>query len=626
MNKNSIKDKVTINGSEKMFNIDADEVDILHPSVISFSEEEGLQNSSLTSNRQPQTPTRAMNSIIEEEDSPDVTCSTVEDASDLYASVPGSQQGKRLSFYSNKESNNSSTSLIMNKGFIFGGDSVFSSANQTTVDENFVPYQVGQGYSGSASKRNSQSLKYVPIPKLPPVNRTRSPNRNTRSPSPERIATRGNKPSGKSDGGPFNFSSSSLQPPQSGSRTLFRKGHRYKHSSVSMNFFQEPEVKVPLNIAKSLPVPDFSDLKLNFTWPTHHIQLGLVVLQALSCLTVFHFGQSNTWTNFFTLSHFILYDILGSLAVVFIDLLSYFEVWGTSTIRYPFGLKRIDVLISFGFAISMCFVGLDLVFHVVEEIVVLFVESSNHEQHVDLVENIPHSHNSSITDSDMLLWYSVLCASAVISTATLWFTFYSKNNIDNKYKTKTPFITLLYTSYLMMYPIIAGFTRFTDFVATISIALFIIYYGLKVVKWTGTMLLMGFPVTSLESQGGMFLADKDFVKPAKAEDSGAVIEEDYVPEMHMRSKMFFDQEYEPTIVKAKLGEKIEQLNAFKSNCTFKYTDLIISNVNFNFYIVLMRLNMKGGSNEEELALRLEIDKCVRTFFQNVETTLEIERL
>ena len=71
---------------------------------------------------------------------------------------------------------------------------------------------------------------------------------------------------------------------------MFRKGHRYKHSSVSMNFFQEPEVKEPLNIIQSLPVPNFKDLSSNLIWPKTHVQLSIVFVETLVAVYVFNMG------------------------------------------------------------------------------------------------------------------------------------------------------------------------------------------------------------------------------------------------------------------------------------------------------------------------------------------------
>ncbi|AET38237.1 Zn(2+) transporter ZRG17 Ecym_2516 [Eremothecium cymbalariae DBVPG len=563
-----------------------------------------------------QTPPRKMNRIVEEDTPP-------------LAEEPCNNSPLRqaVSLYSLGGANDSSSSLVMNKGFTFGGDVSGGESNSTSWEVG-MPGAPGSG-SGS-SKRNSlnlnnaQAWKYIPQPKLPPVMRTHSP-------SPDQGVAKGQQQQRGSlimDGAPFNFSSSSLQPPtSSSSRASFRRGHRYKHSSVSMNFFQEPEVKVPLNIAKSLPIPDLSDLHMNMKWPIHHLQLGLTLLQAVLCMVIFHLGQRHEWGNFLTLSHFIVYDILGSLTIIVVDILSQFEVWGTGTITYPFGLNRIDVLLSFGFAVSLCFVGLDLIFHILEEVIVLFVENGNHDQHADIVESIPHSHHTHVESNSLPLWYLVLCFSTLLTVTALCTTFNTKNNTDIRYKTKTPIITLAYTSYLLCYPITLQFTDYGNYVATISIALLIISYGLNVVAWTGTVLLLGFSATPLEAPGLQLLSDTSTPKLSTYQQkiAGLSVKNPHPTSARLGLQRLSDN-YEPTVLKARIIELIEQLPHFKINCSFNYSDLVISKVNFDLFIVLLKLNMNGGSNEEELDLRLAIHNCIKTLFSKAETTIEIERV
>lgn len=508
------------------------------------------------------------------------------------------------SLYSVPDANNSSGSLLCNQSFTFGG----TASNNTD------------------SRRHS--FKYIPGPKLPPTSRNRSPIRLNRSPSPERSQ---NRRSSVILDPPFNFTSSSLQPPTSSSsngsagRTAFRKGHRYKHSSVSMNFFQEPEVKIPLNIAKSLPIPDFSDLKSNLPWPDAYIKVAIALAQSLLCIFTFQVGQFYSWNNFITLSHFILYDILGSAAIILVQDLSQFEVWRTGTIMFPFGLNRIDVLLSFASAISLCFVGLDLFFHVLEQIIVLFVESSNHEQHEDIVGNIPHTHFTHVLDSNFNLWYITLLVAITLSTFCLLYTFDSKKS--SKFKTNNPLITIIYIVYLLLYPLVQSYTKVWDYVATCAISIFIVSYGYTIAKWTSTILLMGFSTNALAVTP--LLMDQETVHDSPQrmvlERSRSTLPAD-IADTASSKRQPLDNNYETTVVKYKIKEMIEDLPQFRSNCKLPHEDLLISKVNFDLFIVLMKLDMSGGSNDEELSLRLAIDKCVKQVLPNAETTIEIERI
>ena len=541
-------------------------------------------------------------------------------------------------FYSAKEGNNSSSSIIYNPSFTFGENaSSNSNANEAVV------------LKGKSNESRRQSLKYIPGSKLvPPPPRTRSP---VRGISPD--AGNGKRSSITLDS-PFNFTASTLQPHQqtppssAASRTSFRKGHRYKHSSVSMNFFQEPEVKIPLNIAKSLPIPDLNDLVSNLPWPKAHIQLSIAALQILACLITFQIGHLYSWSNFITLSHFITYDIIGSLVIIFVENLSQFQVWFTGTITFPFGLNRIDVLLSFALAVSLCFVGLDLLFHIIEELIVLFVESGNAltniHDHDEINEQIPHSHVASANDSqneNITLWYGILLINLVLSTLSLYKTFYA-----NKYsnlKTKNPIITITYTAYLFTYPLLLDFlSSISDYLATLIISILILWHGLTIARWTSTVLLMGFSTTSL-SDSALFNNNSSAdatthtqqveSKSSKVNPPVRPRSMSSLPIATMNTKTvktaFINpttSTENPTTIKNMIKDQIERLSEFKSRYILNYDDIVISKVNFTLYVVLIKITMKGGSNDDELILRLAIDRCIQTSIPSCETTIDIDRI
>lgn len=559
--------------------------------------------------------------------------------------------GRPNSFYNLQGENSSSSSLVATKGFTFGASSGAAAGSPavTAAQGQGQGQAQGPGQSQEFHSHNKRhSFKYIPGPKLPPMSRTRSPVRKTRSPSPDRSSKRNSLLVEN----PFNFSSSTLQPPLlsssstittannssssaganpngGGSRSaMFRKGHRYKHSSVSMNFFQEPEVKEPLNIIKSLPVPDFKDLRNNLTWPKTHIQIFICVVELLVSLFVFQLGQVKEWKSLSTLSHFLSYDVLGGIFAILTELLSKFEIWKTGTITLPFGLNRIDVLLSFAFAISICFAGLDLIFHVLEEIAVLFAENStSSDYHKEINEKIPHSHHTHVHEDQLLQWYSIIGLAAFISSLSYHFIFKS-----TQYKIKSSLITLSYLLYMSLYPILSHYHRGWDMIATTLMSTFISSYGIKVAKWTSTILLMGFSTTSLNDS---FIADAN-IPDSKTNDvsekmilkrslSVSASTSHATPEVAAQNTLTPTQ-LNPMFVKSKIYDSILSLPIFKNTCSLKNQDLLISKVNFQLFIVIMRIEMKNGSNEEELELRIAVDKLIREYLPNVETTIEIERM
>ena len=689
-------------------------------------------------------------------------------------------------FYKARDMNTSSLSIVYNPSFTFGGTGTPNTNAGANV--NFNPYSSQHSANNSSSNLNLSAVGSVGNPagnstsNLPAVTNGTSPSTTTvtpppstrtlptrnrekrrsgyiptnvfpgippppilrsplRSPSPESSNRSSSKRSSAILDGPFNFGQSSpiqgTTPPSTATtRTQFRKGHRYKRSSVSLNFFQEPEVRIPLNIAKSLPIPDFDDLKQNIPWPRAYIQLSIVCLQILMCLVTFGLGHIKSWSNFVTLSHFIAYDIIGSLTIIFVEVLSQFEVWFTGTITYPFGLNRVDVLSSFALAVSLCFVGLDLLFHILEEIIVMFVEAGAHgaaedltggplgaaigealeSHHSEISSQIPHSHHGGshsiflIAEKDINLWYSVLVVNLIVAILSLRKTFISNKN--SKLKTKNPVITVIYTLYLFVYPSISGFlSNISDYIATLLIAVFILIHGLTISEWTSTILLLGFSTTSLP--GSTILLDPTTMDSGKASGyvtsktattktnsstssktttgtdggndggNGINFEDDDKKRNNERgdgnsfnalpkkiigvrprsmstlpvaitlasdtthskkvtwgvfsvrrimslfggsSSGGTTTDDDPNVIKGIIKDKIESLSEFKQRCSFNADDLTVLKVNFNLFVVLVRLVMKGGSNDDELKLRLAVDKSVKELLPDAETTIEIDRV
>lgn len=624
--------------------------------------------------------------------------------------------GPNSGFYSMSDANNSSSSIIYNPTFTFGGNdtstATSNSMNTTAIsnNNNNVFGKLVSPYSNSANNSsltnlNSSSIipnrekrrsayKYLPSSAKfsqmgnvgpPPQTRNKSP---VRSPSPDDSS---NKRKSALLDSPFNFSSSTLQPPvfpqgqpmsklsltsnhhnhqstppPSASRTSFRKGHRYKHSSVSMNFFQEPEVKIPLNIAKALPIPDLHDLKENLIWPKTYIQLFIVLLQISLCLVTYQLGHTKNWNNFLTLSHFITYDIIGSLIIIFVENLSQFEVWSIGTLTFPFGLNRFDVLLSFASAVSLCFVGLDLIFHILEETIVLFIERSSFDdhlllnkedpmtQHEEIILQIPHSHHSTSSGllfndyKDTQIWFLLLALNFSLANISLYKTYVA--NMNSKLKTKNPLITIGYTVYLTLYPFIVGhgiISTILDHMATGLIAIFILVHGFTISEWTSTILLNGFSTTTLTGFTLTDDIDKDNKGSFKDKDTSTnlirktsltslPIASNYQTESNSISKKCSKQHRnilkwnntstDSRRIKSIIIERIESLNEFKSRCRLKYENLIICKVNFNLYVVLIKIAMQGGSNDDEIQLMNAIENCIRKCLPYSETTVDIDRV
>lgn len=139
-----------------------------------------------------------------------------------------------------------------------------------------------------------------------------------------------------------------------------RRGHKYKHSSVSHQIFLEPKPRAPLQLPASLPVPTFKEYRasmskeqrLRLAWCFCHLLIaGLVQWEAHESLAMT------------VLSRLLLYDALGAFLCVGVDVGSNFEVWKRSTIRHPFGFERSEVVAGLGMSVGLLFMGLDLISH-----------------------------------------------------------------------------------------------------------------------------------------------------------------------------------------------------------------------------------------------------------------------
>ncbi|KAH7138972.1 cation efflux family protein family [Dendryphion nanum] len=162
---------------------------------------------------------------------------------------------------------------------------------------------------------------------------------------------------------PFNFQPVQYMPgrPQANKSDVGRRrGHKYKHSSVSHQIFLEPTPRAPLQLPASLPIPTFKEYRssmsreqsLRLSWCFGHLFIGGLVQWGA------HESLALT-----VLSRLIFYDALGAFLCVAVDVGSNFEVWKRSTIRHPFGFERSEVVAGLGMSVGLLFMGLDLISH-----------------------------------------------------------------------------------------------------------------------------------------------------------------------------------------------------------------------------------------------------------------------
>ena len=356
-----------------------------------------------------------------------------------------------------------------------------------------------RGLSGGASNHSAHSS----ISSTASFQSTNAPPSNTpsRSASP---ALNGLAPGSPSKYQPFNFQSVTLKEGSTTPRPNQRRGHKYKHSSVSMNFFKE-DVRAPLAIPASLPIPNISECKqsmskeqkVRITWGACHLFVAFLV-----------YTVDSPFTALSALAHLLFYDAMGALMCAVVDIIGNFDVWKRSSIHLPFGLERAEVLAGFALSISLIFMGGDIMSHCIQDIVRTFYV------HDSLA---PHNHGSSHHhhgDDSTLHWSNIIlrvCLAIIVTVV-------SAVGLDNHTRIShalrnsreaghsafsslpwilsnpSHFITVTFSAVILILPFVTEGTRRTiDTILTPCIAGSMCYMGWMLAKSLGGMLVMSFP-------------------------------------------------------------------------------------------------------------------------------------
>lgn len=512
-------------------------------------------------------------------------------------------------------------------------------------------------HNNSPGARHSVHLtskSYTPIGNLPTSSsnsfRATSP---SRSSSPTRIARtyRAKSPVRRTSSPtryqPFNFKPQEVMVHSNGSNSSLsvkpahRKGHKYKHSSVSMNLFQEPSPsEITLNrqqnaIPDLYPIPNLNE-SINSIKPEQKLKLGWSIFHFLSSILVFVVGYHFGLPTFSTLSHLVFYDSLGSLIIVFVDIMSNFEVWNKSSIAYPFGLGRIEVLAGFALSASLVMVGCDLVSHFLEELVLLLVVNDTDIEHESELHLSHHIHAEDGADTNWAVYeivlllvifttlftsrfvlahdriYQMISSSEEPSKVSSKINSLKKGGIlDNKSyprtesttlklqrisnllsKNPTRLITLLYTSYLIILPLIPSSFKAElgvdiNEATTLVVASLLCYIGWKFIKSLGGILLLSYP----------------------------------------------HSDYDYNVLKSSIIDQIDALDSYKSS--YNIDNIYITKFNYELYIVGLKLNMGNASVDEESRLRFEVNRVIKSSIEasesssarpsHIETTIDITR-
>lgn len=519
--------------------------------------------------------------------------------------------------------------------------------NQNSISEDGSPVQIPI----SNTPRSRNSLGYLPKPAYIPNNfgpplvqtsqnvlvstsRLSSPTRN-RNYAPKSPVHRSTSPS-KSN--PFNFKPQEVMLHNLGSnpslnvKPAHRKGHKYKHSSVSMNLFQEPvqifeKNKQLLEIPDLFPIPNFRESiasinpnqKFKLLWSIFHFSLSIII---------FILGFKFNISAFSTLAHLIFYDSLGTILIVIVEIMSNFEVWNNSSIVYPFGLGRLEVLVGFGLSASLIMVGLDLISHSVEEFILVLLATDNNAEHPLPHSLSQHTHGGGLGNINWFFYELTLLLLIIVTLITSNFILVSdkikemisedntvlpllkkgslldqetssvvrKNPISKLQKyfyawTKNPthLLTLIYCIYLMFYPIISHFTETDDLndLASLTAAILLCCTGWRLVTTLGGILLCSYPYN----------------------------------------------DYEYYMLKSSIMDQILALDFFKKS--YRIEKFFITKFNYKLFVVGLQIEMKGATSDDDARIRFEIHRIVKreiesisllTANSDIEITIDVIRI
>ena len=266
-----------------------------------------------------------------------------------------------------------------------------------------------------------------------------------------------------------------------------RRGHKYKHSSVSHQIFQEPPPRAPLALPNSLPIPTLTEWRasmtvnqrLRFWWSICHMMVAAYTAWS---------AQGSAAMQ--ALSHLIFYDSLGALICVAVETLSNFEVWGRSSIRHPFGLQRIEVIAGFALSVLLIFTGFDLLSH-------------NAKHALEGIGHTPHqTHKHERVSAGTVDFTAVLALGSTLVSAVLLknharigkaMRFAAMENLPWVLSNPSHFLTLSCSSALLLLPLLSiEAYNWIDKAMSLTIALSMCFLGVHLGKHVGSMLLMSY--------------------------------------------------------------------------------------------------------------------------------------
>ncbi|KAK8101753.1 hypothetical protein PG999_012127 [Apiospora kogelbergensis] len=341
---------------------------------------------------------------------------------------------------------------------------------------------------GSMSSRPSSSATNSPFMKenTPPVD----------IPVPSSAAAANN---------PFNFQTQVISTSPVKPNVGQRRGHRYKHSSISTQhqIFQEPPPRPPLALPRDLPIPTLreawkstsKDQRGRLYWCLCHFVVAVGVFLSA------HGSLAMT-----ALSHLVFFDVGSAAVCVVVEVLGNFEVWKRSSIRHPFGLERAEVLAGFAMSVFLIFGGFDLVSHNLKHVLEGLGDHESHHPDPHGAGESPRVENGSVDLTSL---------AAIVATLVSAYGLRNHGRISRimrvSYLSSLPsvlsnpfhFLTLSTSFLMLMLPLLSiPLSILLDSALCGLVAVAMFGLGVRLAVAQGLMLLMSYGGRSVSSSSG----------------------------------------------------------------------------------------------------------------------------
>ncbi|KAK3299261.1 cation efflux family-domain-containing protein [Chaetomium fimeti] len=325
---------------------------------------------------------------------------------------------------------------------------------------------------------------------------------------------------------PFNFQTQFISAGPVKSNIGQRRGHRYKHSSISAQhqIFQEPPPRPPPVLPASLPIPTLRE-----AWASmqsgQRARLWWCCCHAAVAMYVF-FGAEGSLAMT-ALSHLVFFDVGSAAVCVAVDVLGNFEVWRRSSIRHPFGLQRAEVLAGFAMSVFLVFGGFDLISHNLKHFLETVGEHAPHHPSVSStthpsggegpLDSHGHTHSARYITPGTV---DFTCLAAVVSTLVSAYGLRNHGRIRRVMRVPFPylarllpgagilanpfhFLTLCFSFLMLLLPLLSvPHLVWLDRLICAAIAASMFVLGTRLAVAQGLMLLMSYSDLSVSPTSG----------------------------------------------------------------------------------------------------------------------------